>query len=135
MHISLKWLGRFARNQRQMKEKKKCFCDFEVRFLMRCLVFKIYAIKVGQFFKHMVKKWTFSENMHTPVRLTSDGETTSTLHYFPLKPHHFASRMTPIVTHFFHFDSQVGRLFANPYESNVCAKLATFQEFRPQRVK
>ena len=116
MHISLQWLDRFARNQSQMKEKKKCLCYFDVKFLMRFLVFKIYAIKVWQFGQNMVKKWTFSENMRTPVRLTSDGETTSTLHYFPLKLHHFASRMIPIDTHLFipiPFPSKM--IFAKPY--------------------
>jgi len=125
MHISLKWLGRFARNQRQMKEKKKCLCDFDVRFLMRCLVFKIYAIKVGQFCQNMVKKWTFSENMRTRVLLTPDGETTSTLHYFCLKLHHFTSQMTPIGTHFFIPIPSKTRFCKTL--SDFCAKLATFQ--------
>jgi len=125
MHISLKWLGRFARNQRQMKEKKKCLCDFDVRLLMRCLVFKIYAIKVGQFCQNMVKKWTFSENMRTPVLLTPGGDTTSTLHYFCLKLHHFTSQMTPIDTHFFIPIPSKTRFCKTL--SDFCAKLATFQ--------
>jgi len=53
--------------------------------------------------------------MRTPVRLTSDGETTSTLHYFSLKLHHFASRMIPIDTHFF-IPIPSKTIFAKPYQ-------------------
>ena len=89
--------ARLAPNERE----DNCFCENDLWFLIWCSVLEIYAIKVGQFGQNMVKKSTFSENMRTPVPLTPDGETTSTLHYFCLKLHHFASRMTPIDTHFF----------------------------------
>ena len=92
---------------------------------MRCLVFKICAIKVGQFRQNMVKKSNFSENMRTPVLLNPDGEITSTLHYFSLKLHHLASRMIPIDTHFFIPIPSKTRFCKTL--SDFCAKLAIFQ--------
>ena len=63
--------------------------------------------------------------MRTPVPLTSDGETTSTLHHFCLKLHHFAFRMTPIDTHFFIPNTSKTRFCKTVL--NFPAKLATFQ--------
>ena len=92
---------------------------------MRCLVFKICAIKVGQFCQNMVKKSNFSENTRTPVLLNPDGEITSTLHYFSLKLHHLASRMTPIDTHSFTPIPSKTRFCKTL--SNLCEKLVIFQ--------
>jgi len=96
-----------------------------LRFSIRCLVLEIYAIKVGQFCQNMVKKSNFSENTPTPVPLTPDGETTSTPHYFCLKLHHFAFRMTPIDTHSFISIPSKTRFCKTL--SDFCAKFATFQ--------
>ena len=95
----------------------------DLRLLIQCLILEIYAIKVWQLCQNMVKRSTFSENMHTPVLLTPDGETTSSLHHFCLKLHHFASQMTPIDTHFFILIPSKTRCKTL---SNLCAKLATF---------
>ena len=72
----------------------------------------------------MVKRSTFSEKMLTTLPLSPDGEITSTLHYFCIKLHHFASRMTPIDTHFYipiPSKTRFGKTL-----SNLCSKLATF---------
>jgi len=74
----------------------------------------------------MVKNATFSEKMRTNVLLNPDGETTSTLHYFCIKLHHFAYRMTPIGTHSFISNPRKTRFCKTL--SNLCAKLATFQK-------
>ena len=92
---------------------------------MRCLIFEIYAIKVGQFCQNLVKEAPFSENMRTFVPLTSDGEITSSLHYFSLNLHHFTSRMTPMDTHFFIPIPSKTRFCKTL--SNFSSKLATFQ--------
>ena len=63
--------------------------------------------------------------MRTPVPITPDGETTSTLHYFWLELHHFAFRMTPIDTHFFIPIPSKTRFCKTL--SNFSSKLATFQ--------
>ena len=71
-----------------------CFCETGLRFLIGCLVFAIYAIKVGKF----DGKVDLFGKMLTTLPLSPDGETTSTLHYFCIKLHHFAYRTTPIDT-------------------------------------
>ena len=62
--------------------------------------------------------------MRNPVTITPDGETTSTLHYFCLKLHHFAFRMTSIDTHFLILIPS--RMRFGKTLSNFCAELATF---------
>ena len=120
MLIAQKLLGRFARPAQNEREDNYCFCENDLRFLIACLVFEIYAIKVGKFGPNMVKRI-----MLTTLPLSPDGEITSTLHYFCIKLHHFASRMTPIDTHFFIPIPSKTRFCKTL--SNLCAKLVIFQ--------
>jgi len=66
--------------------------------------------------------------MQTNVPLTPNGETTYTPNYFWIKLHHFASRMTPILTH-------SSNAFLQSLVKFLCEIGYFSKEFRPQRVK
>ena len=71
------------------KRRRKAAVKNTHRFSIRCLVFEIYAIKVGKFGQNMVKRLTFSEKMFTTLPLESWwwNHIYSTL--FCIKLHHF----------------------------------------------